>query len=138
MSGKWIWQGFNSVPRRHCTSKKPQADWYWCWTLQRLWICAEIVCSNENVLGGVKRATYYGCLYVDMLWLKEELRHQGLGTRLMAEAEKIGREHACSFASVNTMDWEALSFYQKLGYEIEFVRDGYEKQSKMYLLRKNL
>lgn len=94
--------------------------------------------TSENVLGGVKGATYYGCLYVDMLWLKEELRHQGFGTRLMEEAERIGREHECSFAAVNTMDWEALSFYQKLGYEIEFVRDGYEKQSKMYLLRKNL
>lgn len=93
---------------------------------------------NENVLGGLKGATYYGCLYVDMLWLKGELRHQGLGTQLMDEAEKIGREHECSFALVNTMDWEALSFYQKLGYEIEFVRDGYEKQSKMHLLRKNL
>ena len=93
---------------------------------------------HGNVLGGVRGASYYGCLYVDMLWLKEELRHQGLGTHLMVEAEKIGRAHACSFAAVNTMDWEALSFYQKLGYAIEFVRDGYEKQSKMYLLRKNL
>jgi ribosomal protein S18 acetylase RimI-like enzyme len=93
---------------------------------------------NENVVGGVKGSTYYGCLYVDMLWLKEELRHKGFGTRLMEEAEKIGREQKCSFAAVNTMDWEALIFYQKLGYVIEFVRDGYEKQSKMYLLRKNL
>ena len=82
--------------------------------------------------------SHYGCLYVDMLWLKEELRHQGLGKKLMMEAEKIGRECQCSFATVNTMDWEALTFYQKLGYDIEFIREGYVKESKMYMLRKKL
>ena len=33
----------------------------------------------------------------------------------------------CTFATVNTMDWEALPFYQKLGYEVECIRDGFEK-----------
>jgi ribosomal protein S18 acetylase RimI-like enzyme len=95
--------------------------------------------DNEGkVLGGANGFTYYGCLYVDMLWLKEELRHRGMGKELMLIAEKIGRERLCAFATVNTMDWEALTFYQKLGYEIEFIREGYEKESKMYLLRKPL
>lgn len=90
------------------------------------------------VLGGAKGITYYGCLYVDMLWIKEELRSQGLGKKLMMEAEKIGCERQCAFATVNTMDWEALTFYQKLGYEIEFIREGYIKDSKLYMLRKQL
>ncbi len=80
----------------------------------------------------------FGCLHVDTLWLKAELRHQGLGTKLMNECEKVGRKSKCTFATVFTMDWEALTFYQKLGYQIEFVREGYEKDSKMYLLRKDL
>jgi ribosomal protein S18 acetylase RimI-like enzyme len=42
------------------------------------------------------------------------------------------------FVTLTTMDWEALPFYRKLGYEVEFVREGYEKNSKMYALRKNL
>jgi hypothetical protein len=36
------------------------------------------------------------------------------------------------------MGWEALPFYQKLGYSIEFVREGFEKESKMYMLRREL
>jgi hypothetical protein len=36
------------------------------------------------------------------------------------------------------MDWEALPFYQKLGYEVEFTREGFQKNSKMYFLRKEL
>ena len=53
----------------------------------------------------------------------------------MMEAEKIGYERRCTFSTVDTMDWEALPFYQKLGYSIEFVRKGFEKESKMYMLR---
>lgn len=90
------------------------------------------------VLGGVQGISLYGCLYVDMLWLKEELRQQGFGKKLMLEAEKIGMDRQCSFVAVNTMDWEALPFYQKLGYAIEFIREGFAKDSKMYMLRKKL
>lgn len=94
--------------------------------------------DNGVVVGGASGVTYYGCLFVDMLWIKKELRHKGFGKDLMLEAEKIGRERDCSFATVGTMDWEALPFYQKLGYEIEFVREGYVNESKFYMLRKEL
>lgn len=89
----------------------------------------------QNILGGAKGAILYGNLYVDALWINSKIRHQEWGTKLMAEAETIGREYGCTFATVNTMDWEALPFYQKLGYSIEFTREGFENDSKMYMLR---
>ena len=94
--------------------------------------------ANQSVLGGVSGVTYYGCLYVDMLWVAEPFRNRGFGKKLMEEAEKIAKERKCTFATVNTMDWEALTFYEKLGYRMEFLREGYEKASKMYMLRKEL
>ena len=36
------------------------------------------------------------------------------------------------------MDWEALDFYKKLGYYVEFERHGYLKESVFYFLRKDL
>lgn len=75
---------------------------------------------------------------MDSLWVDKTLRHQGWGTKLMHEAEKIGRERGARFATVNTMDWEALPFYQKGIYSIEFTREGYDKNSKMFMLRKVL
>lgn len=91
-----------------------------------------------EVVGGLEGITMYGCLYIDMLWIKEELRHKGLGVKLIQEAENIGCQRKCTFATVNTMDWEALPFYQSCGFAVEFVREGYDNQSKMYLLRKAL
>ena len=94
--------------------------------------------QKEHVLGGASGTLFYGSLYVDSLWIDEPLRNQGWGKKLMYEAEKIGREHGSLFVTLNTMDWEALPFYQKLGYSIEFTRKGYEKDSTIFMLRKNL
>lgn len=94
--------------------------------------------QKQNVLGGISGTSFYGSLYIDSLWIAPSLRHQGWGTKLMQEAEKIGRECSANFVTLNTMDWEALPFYQKLGYSIEFIREGYDKNSKMFMLRKSL
>lgn len=94
--------------------------------------------QKQNVLGGISGTTFYGSLYIDSLWIDKTIRHQGWGTKLMLEAESIGRKRGASFVTLNTMDWEALPFYQKLGYSVEFIREGYEKHSKMYMLRKPL
>lgn len=58
----------------------------------------------------------YSSLYIDSLWVDKSLRRQGWGTKLMHEAEKMGRERDANFVTLNTMDWEGLHFYQKLGY----------------------
>lgn len=94
--------------------------------------------DSNTVAGGITCVLLFGCLYTDMLWIDERYRGQGWGSKLMALAETLAKDHQCTFATVNTMDWEALPFYQKLGYEIEFTRTGYEKNSTMYLLRKSL
>lgn len=94
--------------------------------------------GQGKVLAGVKGVTYYGCLYVDTLWVAADFRHKGWGTKLMAASEELGKQRSCRFSTVATMDWEALPFYQKLGYQIEYIREGYDKNSKMYVLRKNL
>jgi ribosomal protein S18 acetylase RimI-like enzyme len=94
--------------------------------------------ANRKILGGIKGTSYYGCLYVDSLWVDPTFRTKGWGGELMHAAENLGRKRHCSFVSLTTMDWEALDFYKGLGYAVEFVREGFEKDSKMYLLRKNL
>lgn len=94
--------------------------------------------SEGTIIAGIQGSTYYGCLYTDWLFVGPAGRNKGLGTKLMGEAEKLGRERKCTFATLFTMDWEALSFYQKVGYHIEHIREGFEKKSTMYFLRKAL
>ena len=100
--------------------------------------CFSLENNQKEIFGGINGFAYYGCLYVDMLYIKDPFRKKGFGVQLMQKAEDFGKNHDCFFSTVNTMDFEALPFYQKLGYAIEFIRDGYDQHSKMYMLRKNL
>ncbi len=94
--------------------------------------------EREKVLGGADGVSIYGNLYVNLLWVSEELRGLGIGTKIMEQAEEIAHERNCRFITLTTMDFEALPFYQKLGFHIEFERTGYDKDSTMYYLKKLL
>lgn len=94
--------------------------------------------ENDVIVGGCSGGTLYGCLHIDSLWVSDIIRNKGWGTKLMNAALTYGKEKSCDFATVNTMDWEALGFYQKLGFKIEFQRVGFHKNSVFYFLRKEL
>ena len=103
---------------------------------QQWWLA---FCITSVVLTGrCNGNTLYGSLYIDQLWVTESLRNIGYGAELINAAEQFGKDKGCTFATVNTMDWEALEFYKKMGYGIEFERHGYSKNSTFYFLRKSL
>lgn len=93
--------------------------------------------ENGKIVGGCNGDILYGQLYVGQLWVDEKLRHQGYGTQLMMLSEKHAKETGSRFMSVNTMSFEALDFYKKLGFYIEFERHGFDKDSIFYFLRKD-
>ncbi len=94
--------------------------------------------ETGKIIGGCSGDNMYGSLFVGSLWVTEELRGQGYGTKLMQAAEKLAKESDCNFMAVNTMDWEALDFYKKLGFYVEFERNGFDKNSTFYFLRKDI
>ncbi|MCC8398568.1 MAG: GNAT family N-acetyltransferase [Rickettsia endosymbiont of Labidopullus appendiculatus] len=94
--------------------------------------------NDKNFVAGVDGKSFYGCLYVDMLWVSENFRGQNYGTLLMAKVEDVARERNCKFMTVCTTDWQARPFYEKLGFKLEFVRSDYDKDSEVYYLRKDL
>lgn len=91
-----------------------------------------------RTVGGLNGFCYYGCLYMDQLYICEEYRGLGWGKKLVQAAEAFGVSQKCMMFTVTTMDWEACSFYEKLGYSVMFTITGYENDSKMYLLRKEM
>ena len=94
--------------------------------------------DQGQVMGSCAGDNMYGGLFVEQLWVKKELRGKGYGTKLMSLAEDLARKSQCRFITVNTFEWEALNFYKKLGFYVEFARHGFDKDSVFYFLRKNL
>ncbi|MGW7516660.1 GNAT family N-acetyltransferase [Streptomyces sp. NPDC054796] len=95
--------------------------------------------ENGEVAGGLVGYAWGHWLHVDLLWVDERHRGQGLGSRLMAEAEALARErYGCAHSRVETWDFQAPDFYQKLGYAIVGVVEDYPPGCTDHLLVKKL
>lgn len=90
------------------------------------------------VVGGLLGGTYWGWLYVEILWLSDDLRHQGWGTRLLAEAERIAVERGCHGAHLDTMDFQARPFYERQGYSVFGILDDVPLGHQRIFLKKKL
>lgn len=73
--------------------------------------------DQGNIHGGVLTWLHSDSIHIDTLWVNENLRHQGFGTKLLQTAEDEATKHGCTFSTVNTMDFQAEDFYLKYGYE---------------------
>jgi ribosomal protein S18 acetylase RimI-like enzyme len=90
------------------------------------------------IIGGVCGRTSWNYLEVLFLWVDEAQRRTGLASSLMAAAEAEARKRGCGHAQVDTFSFQALGFYQKLGYR-EFGRlEGYPDDHRRHYLHKSL
>ncbi|HEX9607249.1 MAG TPA: GNAT family N-acetyltransferase [Gemmatimonadaceae bacterium] len=94
--------------------------------------------STGVVVGGILGHTRWRWLYIAKLWVDDRARGHGLGTRLMAAAEDLARLRGCTDVSLDTFDYQARPFYEKLGYELFGTLEGYPPGSRQYYLRKRL
>jgi GNAT superfamily N-acetyltransferase len=94
--------------------------------------------STGVVVGGILGHTRWRWLYIAKLWVDERARGHRLGTRLMAAAEDLARSRGCTDVSLDTFEYQARPFYEKLGYELFGTLEGYPPGSRQYYLRKQL
>ena len=74
--------------------------------------------ETDAVVGGLVGRTTAAWLYVELFWLPETLRGAGLGRRVMMAAEAEAVQRDCIGVHLDTYDYQAPGFYQKLGYEV--------------------
>ena len=94
--------------------------------------------GDRNVIGGILGGTYWGWMYVDILWVQEDHRNRGIGTKLLSEAEKEATRRGCHHVHLDTMSWQAPEFYQKHGYEVIGILPDIPTGNQKYLLQKAL
>ncbi|MFJ5531566.1 GNAT family N-acetyltransferase [Streptomyces sp. NPDC093261] len=89
--------------------------------------------------GGLAGHTWTAWLHVDYLWVDGRHRGAGLGSRLLAEAERVAREErGCMGARLETWDFQAPEFYRKQGYDVVCVIPDYPPGITEYTLTKKL
>jgi GNAT superfamily N-acetyltransferase len=76
---------------------------------------------GKDIVGGVTGSSWMGWLYVEVLWIADKFRGQGLGISLMKRAEAEARKRGVRNVYLNSFSFQAPGFYKKLGYR-EFGR----------------
>ncbi|MEQ9902137.1 GNAT family N-acetyltransferase [Pectobacterium aroidearum] len=92
--------------------------------------------DENNIIAGLISRTWWGALEVQYLWVSEKHRKSGLGRQLMQTAEKEALNRGCHLAYVDTFEFQAKGFYEKLGYREYGNLPGYaHKHTRHYLAK---
>ncbi|MEU3979537.1 GNAT family N-acetyltransferase [Streptomyces sp. NPDC026672] len=90
-----------------------------------------------DLAGGLVGHTWTTWLHVTYLWVAGVHRGAGLGSRLLAEAERVARdERGCAAVRLETWDFQAPDFYRGQGYEVACVIEDYPPGLTEYTMTK--
>ena len=79
--------------------------------------------ENENgeIIGGCVAQAYeyhWSRVLLEDLWVDERYRHQGIGSMIIREVERIAKEKGCRVVTLGTASYMARPFYEKHGYTV--------------------
>ena len=93
--------------------------------------------GDGAVVGGIYAMSWAGSLFIKWFWIDEAYRRSGHGRALIEAAEAEGRRRGCTAAWLDTFEFQARPFYEKLGYTVFGTLD-YPAGFKRYFLQKAL
>lgn len=90
--------------------------------------------ANGETVGGLIAETQLSWLRISIMSVHPEWRSKGIGTALLAEAERLAIERGCKHAYVDTMEYQAPQFYLAHGFELAGQIPDWDSHghSKMY------
>jgi GNAT superfamily N-acetyltransferase len=91
----------------------------------------------DAIRAGLIGSLYAGWLFINLLWVDTKLRRTGIGSALIAEAERRAIAFGCHSAHVDTFSFQGRDFYPRFGYEIFGTLD-YPPDHKRIFLKKRL
>ena len=94
--------------------------------------------GEGRVVGGLVGTTVWGWLQVTQLWVADAIRGEGYGTALMTAAEAEAVRRGCHHALLDTFDFQARGFYERLRYEVFGEVRDFPRGHTRFFMRKTL
>lgn len=92
----------------------------------------------DVTLGGLWGYTGYGWLFTQLLVVPDSLRGQGIGTQVMQLAESEAITRGCHSAWLDTFEFQARGFYERLGYSCFAELPNYPVGFSRFFMKKGL
>jgi ribosomal protein S18 acetylase RimI-like enzyme len=94
--------------------------------------------DGDEFIGALVIKKFWGQMHIKYLYIHPRYRSQGLASHLMTQAFDHARQEKCDFMFVETLSFQALDFYKKSGFQVEFTRPGYSHNLSFHYLRQDL
>ena len=94
--------------------------------------------EHGEIMAGLVAETFGNWLEIEYLFVKDDLRGQGIGSQLLQRAESEVKKRNCRFAFVNTYQFQAPGFYQKQSYKEVFTLKDYPYTGQRQYYQKDL
>ena len=99
---------------------------------------AFLVRERDRIVAGICGNTWGGTCELRQFWVEESLRGRGLGTKLFQAVEQEARRRGCTQLVLMTFNFQAPSFYQRLGFEVLSTIEDHPRGHQNLLMRKRL
>jgi GNAT superfamily N-acetyltransferase len=101
-------------------------------------LCYILFSPENEVVGGLIGQTHWEWFYINLMFIKEDLRGQGYGHQLLTLSEEEARRRGAKHAYLDTFSFQAPGFYQKHGYRVFGELGEFPPGHTRYYLRKEL
>lgn len=101
-------------------------------------ICFVLQTPDQEILGGVIGEIYWEWFYLDLMWIRENLRGQGYGEQLLSAVEEEAKKKGAKHVFLDTFTFQAPGFYQKYGYQVFGQLPDFPPGHQRYYLTKEL
>ena len=94
--------------------------------------------EQGNLVAGMVAETFGNWLEIEYLYVSDDLRGQGIGSKILEMAENESRNRGCKYSFVDTFNFQAQKFYEKHGYKEVFALKKYPYTGERYYYTKEL
>lgn len=74
------------------------------------------VVDDEDLVAGRSGWTWGTCAGIALVWVREDARRTGVGSRLLVAAEQVARQRGCERLTVSSFTFQAPAFYERHGF----------------------
>ena len=94
--------------------------------------------EQGNLVAGMVAETFGNWLEIEYLYVSDDLRGHGIGSKILKMAERESKERGCKYSFVDTFNFQAPKFYKKHGYKEVFALKNYPYTGERYYYTKEL